>query len=94
MYGHQRSGLLTTKPGYFSAANATSRISPGGEAEALLEFNGWLALSRNSSLQRAGDGLRGKIMQVCINRKARSRVRQGELRVNCRVFERDLTCGF
>ena len=91
VYGHQRSGLLTTKLGYFSAVNATSRISPGERVTALLEFNGWLALSRNCPLQRAGDGLRGKILQVCINRQARSRVRQGELRVDCRVFERDLT---
>src|SRR5208337_1609968 len=66
----------------------------GGEAEALLEFNGWLPLSRNCSPQHACDGLRGKIMQVCINRKARSRLRQGKLGVNYRVFERDLACGF
>src|SRR5271157_621667 len=87
-------GIVYDQGGVFFRGKRDFANLSGGEVEALFEFNGRLSLSRNCSLQFAGDGLRGEIMQVCINRKARSRLRQGKLRVDHRVFERDLTRGF
>ena len=94
VYGHQRSGLLTTKLGILFWIKGNFASLAGRKGEALFEFDAGLALPRNCSLQRAGDGLRGKVMQRRINRKPRGGLRQGKFRVDGWVFERDLTCGF
>ena len=66
-------------------------VFTGRKTDTLFKLNIWFPLPRNSSLEHAAGRLRRKVAQICINREAGCRLRQGKLSVDQRIFDRNIS---